>query len=147
MPLVQLDEGRVDRPGWGSPYGEADAARPRLKVLREARDAIAEGSEIGVSAQRAIEWLRALAESIQQADVPKERAELMHAIYDRVTVAGPEIVGVRLTQAAYAHGLALALPEKVVMARPTRDGRVLTAYRIPIEGRAEWMAVARARSA
>jgi hypothetical protein len=68
---------------------------------------------------RAIEWLRALAESVQQADVPKERADLMHAIYDRITVAGPEIVGVRLTQAAYAHGLALALPEKVAMARPT----------------------------
>jgi hypothetical protein len=28
-------------------------------------------------------------------------------------------VGVRLTSAAYAHGLALALPEKVAMARPT----------------------------
>ena len=43
----------------------------------------------GVPAQRAIEWLRALAESFQQADVPKERAELMHAIYERITVAGP----------------------------------------------------------
>ena len=43
----------------------------------------------------------------------------MHAIYDRITVAGAGIVGVRLTQAAYAHGLALALPEKVAMARPT----------------------------
>jgi hypothetical protein len=39
--------------------------------------------------------------------------------YERITVAGPEIVGVRLTAAAYAHGLALALPEKVAMARPT----------------------------
>ena len=48
---------------------------------------------------------------------------LMHAIYDRITVAGPEIVGVRLTQAAYAHGLALALPEKGEMARPTGVGR------------------------
>jgi hypothetical protein len=48
-----------------------------------------------------------------------EKADLMHAIYDRITVAGPEIVGVRLTQAAYAHGLALALPEKVELARPT----------------------------
>jgi hypothetical protein len=46
----------------------------------------------------------------------------MHAIYERITVAGPEIVGVRLTAAAYAHGLALALPEKVVMARPTGFG-------------------------
>ena len=43
----------------------------------------------------------------------------MHAIYERITVAGPVIVGVRLTQAAYAHGLALALPEKVELARPT----------------------------
>jgi hypothetical protein len=33
--------------------------------------------------------------------------------------AGREIVGVRLTQAAYAHGLALALPQKVELARPT----------------------------
>jgi hypothetical protein len=67
----------------------------------------------------AVEWLRALGESFQVADVPKEREELMHRIYERITVAGPEIVGVRLTQAAYAHGLALALPEKVEMARPT----------------------------
>jgi hypothetical protein len=56
-------------------------------------------------------------------DASKEKADLMHAIYDRITVAGPEIVSVRLTQAAYAHGLALALPEKVEMARPTGVGR------------------------
>ena len=51
--------------------------------------------------------------------VSKEKADLMHAIYERITVAGPRIVGIRLTSAAYAHGLALALPEKVAMARPT----------------------------
>ena len=45
--------------------------------------------------------------------------DLMHAIYDRITVAGPVIVGVRLTQAAYAHGSARALPEQVELARPT----------------------------
>ena len=73
----------------------------------------------GLTGHRAVEWLRALSESLQTADVPKEKADLMHAIYERITVAGPEIVGVRLTVAAYAHGLALALPEKVVMARPT----------------------------
>jgi hypothetical protein len=112
-------------------------------VLRESRDAIAEGSEIGVSAQRAIEWLRAIAESIQHADVAKEKADLMHAIYERITVAGPRIVGIRLTQAPYAHGLALALPEKVEMARPTGVGRALTAISMPIEGRDEWLAAAR----
>ena len=71
---------------------------------------------------------------MQSADVSKEKADLMHAIYERITVAGPEIVGVRLTAAAYAHGLALALPEKVEMARPTGverpDARNI---RIPIE--------------
>ena len=91
----------------------------RHKVLREQRDAIAERSAPGLPGHRAVEWLRALGESFQGADVAKEEADLMHAIYERITVAGPEIVGVRLTQAAYAHGLALALPEKVEMARPT----------------------------
>ena len=43
----------------------------------------------------------------------------MHAMDERITVAAPQIVGVRLTEAAYAHGWALALPEKVEMARPT----------------------------
>jgi hypothetical protein len=68
------------------------------------------------------------------------KADLLHAIYDRITVAGQEIVGVRLTQAAYAHGLALALPEEVEMARPTGVGSALTAYGMPIEGRDEWLA-------
>jgi hypothetical protein len=67
----------------------------------------------------------------------------MHAIYERIVIAGPEIVGVRLTSAAYAHGFALALPEKVVLARPTGVGRALTACLIPIEGRDEWIAAAR----
>ena len=88
-------------------------------MLREQRDAISERTTTGLPGPRAVEWLRALGESLEAADVGKEKADLLHAIYDRITVAGPEIVGVRLTQAAYAHGLALALPEKVEMARPT----------------------------
>jgi hypothetical protein len=71
---------------------------------------------------------------MQSVDVSKEKADLMHAIYERITVAGPEIVGVRLTAAAYAHGLALALPEKVEMARPTGFERAdAINIRIPIE--------------
>ena len=54
------------------------------------------------------------------------------------------MVGVLLTQAAYAHGLALALPEEVELARPTGVGRAITTYAIPIEGRDEWEAAARA---
>ena len=55
----------------------------------------------------------------------------------------PRDVGVRLTRAASAHGFALALPEKVELARPTGVGRVLPTYEIPIEGRDEWLAAAR----
>ncbi len=66
----------------------------------------------------------------------------MHAIYERITVAGPEIVGVRLTAAAYAHGLALVLPDKVAMARPTGVGRAIATYSMPIEGRDDWLAAA-----
>jgi hypothetical protein len=46
------------------------------------------------------------------------------------------------TPSAYAHGLALALPE-VVMARPTGVGRAISTCTIPIEGRDEWLAAAR----
>jgi hypothetical protein len=122
---VVIDRARIDRQmrelalehAAGSMGDEAYLTR--LKMLRGQRDAIAERMAPGLPAQRAVEWLRALGESLKATDASKEKADLMHAIYDRITVAGPEIVGVRLTQAAYAHGLALALPEKVAMARPT----------------------------
>jgi hypothetical protein len=38
--------------------------------------------------------------------------------------------------------LALALPEKVEMARPTGVGRALATYEILIEGRDEWLVAA-----
>ena len=50
--------------------------------------------------------------------------------------------GALLTAAGYAHRLALALPEKAEMARPTGVGRALATYEIPIEGRDEWVAAA-----
>lgn len=67
---------------------------------------------------------------------------MIHAIYERIVIEGPRFVGLRLTLAAYRHGLALALPE-AVMARPTGVGRVLATYTIPIEGRDEWVAAAK----
>jgi hypothetical protein len=68
-------------------------------------------------AKRAVQWLRVLADTWVNADVPEARADLLHAIYDRIVVAGRSIVAARLTPAAYSNGLALALPQ-VVMARP-----------------------------
>jgi hypothetical protein len=66
-------------------------------------------------AKRAAAWLAALGETLQSADVPEAKADLIHAIYERIVVAGPEFVQAHLTPAAYAHGLAALLPE-VVMA-------------------------------
>jgi hypothetical protein len=100
-------------------------------------------SAAGITAERAVAWLRALSETWRVTEVPAERADLLHAVYDRITVAGRRIVSVRLTPSAYAHGFALALPEKVVLARPTGVGRALATYEIPIEGRDEWLAAAR----
>jgi hypothetical protein len=92
----------------------------RMKRLRASLAEVEETAQIGVPADRAVEWLRALAETWQQAEVPEARSELLHAIYERIVVAGREFVSARLTPAAYAHGLALALPQQVVSVRPTR---------------------------
>ena len=51
--------------------------------------------------------------------MPAAKAELVHAIYERIVVAGRQIASVRLTPAAYAQGLALAMPDTSAMARPT----------------------------
>jgi hypothetical protein len=113
-----------------------EAYLARLKVLRQQRDAVLERMAAGLSGERALEWLRALGESLQVPDASKEKADVMHALYERIMVAGPEIVGVRLTAAAYAHGLALALPQKVDMARPTGFNRAdARNIRIPMEER------------
>jgi hypothetical protein len=70
-----------------------------------------------VSANRATEWLRALQDTWNAAEVDEARADLIHAIYERIVVAGRAVIRVHLTSAAQAHGLVLALPE-VVMAPP-----------------------------
>ena len=65
-----------------------------------------------------MEWLQALSETWAAAEVDGETADLLHAIYDRIVVAGDKIVSARLAPDAMAQRMALALPQ-VVMARPT----------------------------
>jgi Asp-tRNA(Asn)/Glu-tRNA(Gln) amidotransferase A subunit family amidase len=57
-----------------------------------------------VPAERAVAWLRALGEALRHVALPAERADLVHAIYERIVVAGPTFVRARLTPAAYEHG-------------------------------------------
>ena len=52
-----------------------------------------------------------------------QRAEDLLVSSDPIVVTGRTIVSIRLRPAAYAHGLAVALPTKVALARPTGVGR------------------------
>jgi DNA invertase Pin-like site-specific DNA recombinase len=95
-----------------------DTYLARLGEFRVQIAALEVSAEVGVPADRAVDWLQAIADTWRQADAPGAQADLLHAIYERIVVAGETFVSARLTPAAYAHGLALALPQ-VVMARPT----------------------------
>ena len=123
------------------PRSEVDTRSPELrKVLRQQHEAVAEPTATGPPGDRALEWLRAIGESLQAPEKSKEKADVLQAIYDRITVAGPEIVGTRLTQATCAHGLALALPTKVALARPTGfEPADDISIRMPIEGAGDWL--------
>lgn len=96
-----------------------DAYVARKRELRSQIDALDRLTRPGIPAARAVEWLRALSETWITADVDEEKADLLHAIYHRIVVAGERIVSARLTPDAMAHGMALALPDKVAVARPT----------------------------
>ncbi len=90
----------------------------RMARLREQLETVDTQQAHDLPAQRALEWLDALAETWQETDLVEEQSDVIHAVYERIVVEGPRFVGVRLTPAAYQHGLALALPD-AVMARPT----------------------------
>ncbi len=145
---VAIEVGRIDRQLKTAALAHAggsiadEAYLTRVAELRTERASLVAEGTAAMPAARAIAWLRAIGQAILIADLPDERADLVHAIYERITVAGPTIISARLTPAANAHGLVLTLPQ-VVMARPTGVGRALATYDIPIEGRDEWVAAAR----
>ena len=85
----------------------------RLARIRADLAALDSTTRPGLSAERTVEWLQAIGATWRKAEIRQEKADLLHAIYERIVVEGPRIVSARLTPAAYAHGLALALPEEV----------------------------------
>lgn len=98
-----------------------------------------------VDVDAAIAYVRDL-RALWAKATPDERAELIRAIYARVEVAGPRFVSIQLTPEATAHGLALALPERVswLVERPRQEpGRRYQTARIPIAGRRDWLRAAR----
>ncbi len=83
----------------------------RMARLRGELEVVGVQSARDLPARRAIEWLDALAETWQQTELVEEKSDVIHAIYERIVIEGPRFVGLRLTPAAYRHGMALALPE------------------------------------
>ncbi len=90
----------------------------RMAHLRGELEIVGAQPARDLPARRATEWLDALAETWQKTDLVEEKSDVIHAVYERIVIEGPRFVGLRLTPAAYRHGLALALPD-AVMARPT----------------------------
>jgi hypothetical protein len=56
-----------------------------LRDLRQRLADVAAPSPGRLAADRAVAWLRALGATIEAADVPEAKAELVHAIYERTT--------------------------------------------------------------
>ncbi len=146
---VKLDCARIDRQMRELALDHAagrladEVYLDRLRALREAKEGLEVNASGAVTAAVALAWLRELASTWSYADVPEAKADVLHAIYERIVVTGRTIVSIRLTPSAYAHGLALALPTKVALARPTGFGRSGThsGFRfVPIEGAEDWEA-------
>ena len=144
---VSIDAGRTERARRAlaldvaaGRIGEAEFLS-RIAALRESAP---EPVATPIDAARVTELLGDVARTWDAKMDDVDRAELIAAIYDRITVRGQEFVGVRLTPWAYAHGLALALPERVRIEVAGEEG--VTPARsilIPIEGAAEWRRAAR----
>jgi DNA invertase Pin-like site-specific DNA recombinase len=95
---VAIDRGRIDRQirelALEHAAGGLDDAvyLERLRELREAREDAERSTGEQVAAERAVEWLRALTETWEDAYAPQAKADVLHAIYDRIVVTGREIV-------------------------------------------------------
>ena len=91
---VTLDKARIDRQirdlalEHAAGRLEDEVYLERLREFRDAKDNLERTSADGITAERAVAWLRALSATWRAAEVPAEKADLLHAIYDRITVAG-----------------------------------------------------------
>jgi hypothetical protein len=76
----------------------------------------------GVDAAKAIDYIRNFASSWAKAK-PPTKAMMVQSLYEEIVVRGAEFVSVRLTPEAYVHGLALALPQEVLVPAMRTKGR------------------------
>jgi hypothetical protein len=122
-----------------------------MRRRNEEEAALADRSQRGVDGAKAVEHIRNFAASWAKAK-PPTKAMMIQSIFEEIVVRRAGFVSVWLTPEATAHGLALALPEQVVvptlptwsnarcgsnlaLARPTGFNRAEARnIRIPIEG-------------
>jgi hypothetical protein len=65
-----------------------------------------------VDPERAMAYIRSSVASWEKAQ-PKTRAALIQPVEAEIVFRGEEFISVRLTPEAYAHGLAVAVPQEV----------------------------------
>ena len=120
QPAIRIDHARFDRRSRQLALEVADgkigereflAAMTRLKEERAGFDEMLPSGP-GISATEAVDYIRKFAATWAKAK-PASRAALVQSVYEEIVVRGEEFVKVRLTQDAYAHGFALALPAQV----------------------------------
>ena len=115
---IALDRARLDRQLHDLAQSHAqdeisdEAYLMRKRQLRGELEGMVQQTERNISAGQTVEWLRAFAESWRNADVPEAKVDLVHAVYEKVVVAGHDFVSARLTPAAYQRALALAMPDR-----------------------------------
>lgn len=105
-------------------------------------DALADVRGPELDPDRVTAWLSDLARAWKWA-APEARVKLVASIYERVTVHAGTFLSAKLTPEAEAHGLLLAMPETVELARPAGAGSTRYTVRIPLEGRRAWLTATR----
>ena len=118
-----------------------------LERMAELRKAVpTQTISTGVPAGEALSYLRNIDAAWKAPISDAARAELLHAIYERIVVTRDGFVEVTLTPHAYRHGLALALPESVMVHKRPRQESVTamqTRQLVRIGGKREWETAAR----
>lgn len=92
------------------------------RLKEEAISPPTRGIDAAVTEATAIAYVRNFAASWAKAR-PQTRASLIRSVYAEIVVRGEDFVSVRLTDEAYAHGLAAAMPEVVEVAVLPGRGR------------------------
>ena len=85
----------------------------RLRGLREAKESPERTTTEGISADRAVAWLQTLSATWREVDVPEAKAELLHAVHERIVVIGGRSCRSGLRHRRMPTAWHSALPERV----------------------------------